>query len=359
MGGIPLGGVAARLRETIDENREYTVVRNDNLFRASFVDRHVFSTEYGRARALLADLLAAYDGVPVDEAVRGAWADGPLGESWVVSSSEPTPGPAPRPDAALRLLRRDLRLVHGVGPALESRLARRGYAGIDDLVWHRRLAPAAQWALEALDSGDPSRIARFCADRRGRSHPDFFLAAELHDEAEHIYLDLETLGLFSRPVILFGLARLRDGRIEVEQHLVRDPAYERGALAAALAALGDAALLISFNGRSFDVPYLAERAAYYGLDHAVPAHHLDLLPIARRLWRDRLPDCRLSTVEAGVLGHERPLDDLPSAMVPEFYTAYHRTGNPGPLLPILAHNREDLISMVRLVARLREVCHAG
>ncbi len=358
MVGVPLGGVAARLRETIDGNREYTVVRNDNLFRASFVDRHVFSSEYGRARTLLADLLAAYDGVPVDEAVQGAWTDGPLGESWVVSSSEPAPGPAPRPEAALRLLRRDLRLVYGVGPALESRLARRGYAGIDDLVWHRRLAPAAQWALDALDSGDPGRIARFCADRRGRSHPDFFLAAELHDEAEHVYLDLETLGLFSRPVILFGIARLRNGRVEVEQHLVRDPAHERGALAAALAALGDAGLLVSFNGRSFDVPYLAERAAYYGLDHAVPAHHLDLLPIVRKLWRDRLPDCRLCTVEAGVLGRERT-DDLPSAMVPEFYTAYHRTGNPGPLVPILAHNREDLVSMVRLVARLREVCHAG
>jgi uncharacterized protein YprB with RNaseH-like and TPR domain len=358
MTGLPLGGVAARLRETIDRNREYSVVENDNLFRASFVDRHVFSSEYGRARALLAELLAAYDGVPLDEAIRGEWLDGPLGESWVVVSSEPAPGPAPSPETAMRLLRRDLRLVHGIGPALESRLARRGYAAIDDLVWHRRLAPAARWALDALDSGDPVRIAGVCAGRRGRSHPDYFLAAELHDEADHVYFDLETLGLFSRPVILFGIARLRDRRVEVEQHLVRDPAHERGALAAALDALGSAELLVSFNGRSFDLPYLAERAAYYGIDHAVPSHHLDLLPIARKLWRDRLPDCRLCTVEAGVLGRERT-DDLPSAMVPEFYTAYHRTGNPGPLLPILAHNRDDLVSMVRLVARLREVCHAG
>ncbi len=354
--GVPFESVATRLRETIDRNREYTVVGNDNIFRASFVDRHVFSGEHGRARALLAGLLEEYDGVPVEEAVPGNWADGPLGASWIVSSSEPAPGPAPRPDAALRLLHRDLRLVHGVGPALESRLARRGYGALDDLVWHRRLAPAAHRALEALDSGDPARIARFCADRRGRSHPDVFLAAELHDETEHVYFDLETLGLFSRPVILFGIARLHSGRIEVEQHLVRDPVHERSALAAALVSLGRGRLLVSFNGRSFDVPYLAERAAYYGLDHAVPAHHLDLLPISRRLWRDRLPDCRLCSIEAGVLGHER-IDDLPSAMVPEFYTTYHRTGNPGPLVPILAHNREDLVSMVRLVARLREVCH--
>lgn len=358
MVGVPLGGVAARLRESIDRNREYTVVGNDNLFRASFVDRHVFSSDYGRANSLLEELLDEYDGVTVEEAIDGDWMDGPLGGSWVVSSSEPAPGPAPRREAALQMLRRDLRLVHGIGPALESRLTRRGYRTIDDLVWHRRLAPAARRALEILDSGDPARIARYCADRRGRSHPDVFLATELHEGDEHIYLDLETLGLFSRPVILFGLARLHGDRVEVEQHLLRDPAHERGALAAALAPLRDAGLLISFNGRAFDVPYLAERAAYYGLVHAVPAHHLDLLPIARRLWRDRLPDCRLSTIEAGVLGHERA-DDLPSAMVPEFYTAYHRSGNPGPLVPILAHNREDLLSMVRLVSRLREVCHAG
>lgn len=358
MAGAPLGRVASRLRETIDRNREYSVVENDNLFRASFVDRHVFSSEHGRARALLADLLTEYEGVSVDEAVTGAWRSSPGGESWVVSSTEPVPGPFSRPETALRLLRRDLRLVHGVGPALESRLSRRGYASIDDLVWHRRLAPAARWALDALDSGDPSRIARFCADRRGRSHPDFFLASDLCDEAGHVYLDLETLGLFSRPVILFGIARRRGAQVEVEQHLVRDPAHERGALASALEAIEDASLLVSFNGRSFDAPYLAERAAYYGLRLALPDNHLDLLPLARRLWRDRLADCRLCTVEAGVLGRERT-DDLPSAMVPEFYTAYHRSGNPGPLLPILAHNREDLVSMVRLVTHLREVCCAG
>lgn len=349
--------VAGRLRETIDRNREYTIVGNDNLYRAGFIDHHVFSSEHNRARALLADLLAAYDGVHIEEAVGGAWRDGPLGGSWVVSSSESALTPEPRPDAALRRLHRDLRLVHGIGPATECRLLRLGYAAIDDLVWNRRYSPAARRALAAIDCGDPAHVSRFCAARRGRSHPDVFLATELLDEEEHVYLDLETLGLFSRPVVLFGLARIRGGLIRIEQHLLRDPGHERGTLATVLDELGTGSLLITFNGRSFDVPFLAERAAYYGLGLDVPAHHLDLLPIARRLWRDGLPDCRLSTLETRILGVTRD-DDLPSAMVPEFYTAYCRTGNPGPLLPILAHNRSDLVSMVRLVALLRGVCHA-
>ena len=358
MESAPFGRVAARLAETIDTAQEYTVVENDNIYRTSFIDRHLFSSEYRRARALLTELLAEYDGVDVEGAVGGQSTGGPTGSARVILSSEPAPPSSPAPEAALERLHRDLRLVRGVGPALEARLHRRGYREIGDLRWHRRLAPAARGVIETLDGADPASIARICTERHGASHPGVFLATELYGEEEHVYLDLETLGLFSRPVILFGIARLRNGHVEVEQHLVADLCGERDALEAALGAVAGGRLLVSFNGRSFDVPYLAERAVYYGIPFSPPAHHLDLLPLSRRCWRERLPDCRLGTIEAGVLGYDRG-DDMPSAMVPEFYAAFQRTGNPGPLLPILAHNREDLVSMVRIVAQLREVCHAA
>ncbi len=354
----PLGKVAARLAETIDGRREYTVVKNDNIFRSSFIDQHLFSSEYERARSLLSDLLEQYRGVGLQEALGGGQVMGPLGKTWIIRSSEPAPSSSPAPQAALDRLQRDLRLVHGIGPTLESRLRCRGYDGIKDLCWHRRFAPAARGVLEILEMGTPAAIARVCTERHGPSHPGVFLATELYREEEHIYLDLETLGLFSRPVILFGLARIRDGQVEVEQHLVTDLASERGALAAALQAIRHGSLLISFNGRSFDVPYLAERASFYSLPFLAPHHHMDLLPLARRCWRDRLPNCRLGTIEAGVLGHHRR-DDLPSAMVPEFYAAFQRSGNPGPLVPVITHNRQDLVSMVHIVASLREACHAA
>ncbi len=41
-------------------------------------------------------------------------------------------------------------------------------------------------------------------------------------------------------------------------------------------------------------------------------------------------------------------------MVPEFYEAYLRTGNPGPLVPIVEHNRQDVVSLARLFALLSE-----
>lgn len=354
----PLDKVATRLAEAIDRRREYTVVRNDNIFRSSFIDRHIFSSEYERARSLLRELLEEYRGADLEEVLDGEQVEQSSGASWVLTSTEPAPPSAPDPRAALECLNRDLRLVHGIGPILETRLRRRGYSVIGDLCWHRRFGPAARDVLDVLETRNPAAIARICSERHGASHPGVFLASELHRGDDHLYFDLETLGLFSRPVILFGLARLRGDQIEVEQHLVTDLAGERGALAAVLRAIGERRLLISFNGRSFDLPYLAERATFYRLSSPSPYHHLDLLPLARRCWQDRLPNCRLGTIEAGVLGHHRG-DDLPSAMVPEFYAAFQRSGNPGPLLPIIHHNREDLVSMVRIVASLREACHAA
>ena len=57
-------------------------------------------------------------------------------------------------------------------------------------------------------------------------------------------------------------------------------------------------------------------------------------------------------LETEVLGVERQ-DDLPGWMVPEFYDIYRRTGNPGPLIPVVEHNRQDLVSLARLFALLR------
>ena len=80
--------------------------------------------------------------------------------------------------------------------------------------------------------------------------------------------------------------------------------------------------------------------------------HFDVLHFARRRWRDSLATCRLGALETGVLGVDRA-DDVPGRMVPEFYDTYQRTGNPGPLVPVVEHNRQDLVSLARLFAVLR------
>jgi uncharacterized protein YprB with RNaseH-like and TPR domain len=80
--------------------------------------------------------------------------------------------------------------------------------------------------------------------------------------------------------------------------------------------------------------------------------HFDMLHFARRRFRE-LPDARLLTIEKHLIGESR-CDDVPGAMVPEFYDYYLRTGNPGPLVPIVEHNRRDIVTLARLFARLCE-----
>jgi uncharacterized protein YprB with RNaseH-like and TPR domain len=71
-----------------------------------------------------------------------------------------------------------------------------------------------------------------------------------------------------------------------------------------------------------------------------------------------LPDARLLTIEKHIFGEDRA-DDVPGAMVPEFYESYLESGNPGPLVPVVEHNRKDMITLARLFAKLCEEEHGN
>ncbi|MDD1679432.1 MAG: ribonuclease H-like domain-containing protein, partial [Methanomicrobiales archaeon] len=167
------------------------------------------------------------------------------------------------------------------------------------------------------------------------------------------FLDIETLGIFSRPIILLGLAQIQGDRVHIRQYLLRDIEEEPAALEAAFSRLTESAAFVTFNGRSFDIPYLQERAAYYGMPFPCDVPHFDLLHFSRRRWKGECANCRLQTLERFLFGLQREMD-VPSALVPEFYEAYLTTGSPGPLVPIVEHNRQDVLSLVHLFQRLRE-----
>ena len=74
-------------------------------------------------------------------------------------------------------------------------------------------------------------------------------------------------------------------------------------------------VLVSFNGKSFDLPYVSQRAAYYGTVIRNDPLHLDLLGYSRRLFSGKTTDCRLSTLAREILGMARDLD-VPGSLVP-------------------------------------------
>lgn len=178
----------------------------------------------------------------------------------------------------------------------------------------------------------------------------------VHPGRPLVCLDTETTGLGTAAgtvPFMCGLGLWDGKRFTVRQLVLPDHADEPALLDRLAGAIPPDAWLVTYNGRSFDWPLLESRFRLHG--HGPPAHagHLDLLPLARQIWRHRLSDARLSTVEAGVAGVQRP-GDLPGALIPERYFRYLRTGQGWLLGDVVRHNRQDIVSLARLLHVLAE-----
>jgi uncharacterized protein YprB with RNaseH-like and TPR domain len=166
-----------------------------------------------------------------------------------------------------------------------------------------------------------------------------------------LFLDLETCGFSGNPLFLTGALRIENGRPIFIQLLARHYAEEASVVEASLELVRCHPLLVTFNGKSYDMPFLRERAIRHGLDWVPPAGHLDLLHAARRRWKDVLPDCRLPTLEERLTGRRRA-GDVPGSEAPERYHAFVRGGPASELVPVLRHNLLDLVTLVALLGAL-------
>jgi len=353
--GQLFSAISREWRSRVSETHEYTVIPNDSAFRASFHDSGVPESRYDAARGQLAAWCAACEGSGLADIFSGHECETYEGCCYCITSHEPLALKETARTAIREALLADLTLVHGIGKRKARDLKQRGYATVRDLALHRKFGRAARETLAVLSGTDPGAIERLVSRWHSPSHPAAFLTSGLYPCRDLLFIDIETLGLFSRPIILFGLAEVRNQELVVSQYLLRDVSEELPALSAVYEELGDDRVIVSYNGKAFDVPYLAGRSAFYGRPAAIENPHYDLLHVARRRWRDRLPDCRLVTLEEHLLGIRRD-DDIPGAMVPEFYEAFLTTGNPGPLVPIVTHNRQDLVSLARLFCLLQGEC---
>lgn len=170
-----------------------------------------------------------------------------------------------------------------------------------------------------------------------------------------LFIDTETTGLAGAGTLAFmvGAAFFEGDAFIVRQYFLR----EHGDEPAMLHLLGELAAskkgLMTFNGRSFDLPLLDTRYLMNRLDPPtgplLDYPHLDLLFPARRLWRSRLTSCSLGSLEQNLLGVQRSQADAPGWLIPSLYNDYLRTGDGRELLRVFYHNEIDMLSMVTLV----------
>lgn len=216
--------------------------------------------------------------------------------------------------------------------------------------------PAGTWfgsqPVPEADGVYPEALAQLARDHRFRS-----LAP-----SDLMFLDTETTGLAGGTgtvAFLVGMGVWREGEFWILQYFMPDFPEEPALLHLFEAALAEVAALVTYNGKAFDVPLLSSRLVRnrsQGVSRLADIPHLDLLHPARRLWKQRLGDCSLTNLEAGILGFQRERD-IPGWEIPQVYFRFLTEGEIGELPTVFLHNQHDLLTLAHLLARACRLYH--
>jgi len=176
------------------------------------------------------------------------------------------------------------------------------------------------------------------------------------------YLDTETTGLAGGTgtcAFLIGIGTLEGTQFVVRQYFLRDYPEEKAILHALAEVLDSFDGLVTYNGKTFDVPLLETRYALARLKSPFGRLlHLDALHPSRRLWRLRLESCKLTDLESAVLGIERE-GDVPGSEIPGIYFDYLRSGDARGLQPVFFHNALDIMTLAAVTVELARAIGDG
>ena len=179
------------------------------------------------------------------------------------------------------------------------------------------------------------------------------------------FLDTETSGMAGGTgtyAFLVGAGRFEEtasGRtFRLLQLFMRDPGEEPALLEALADFLAPCRALVTYNGKAFDAPLLKTRYTLH--DIPIPFEdyaHVDLLHLARRLWRDRLPSRTLKYIEENVLDAPRTSEEVPGYEIPWLYFDYLRTGDASEMKGVFYHNAMDIVALAALFSHTANMLH--
>ena len=179
------------------------------------------------------------------------------------------------------------------------------------------------------------------------------------------FLDTETSGMTGGTgtyAFLVGVGRFETSAsnrtFHLQQFFMRDPGEEPALLEALAEFLAPCTALVTYNGKAFDAPLLVTRYTLH--DIPVPFEdyaHVDLLHLARRLWRERLPSRTLKYIEENVLGAPRTTEEVPGYEIPWLYFDYLRSGDASEMKGVFYHNAMDIVALAALFSHSAAMLH--
>ncbi len=174
-----------------------------------------------------------------------------------------------------------------------------------------------------------------------------------------VFLDIETTGTAGGTgtyAFLIGLGFVEQGYFQIRQFFLHDLSQEAAYLHEIAEFCSRFRFLITYNGKCFDSQILRNRYLMHRREDPLTGkQHIDMLFIARRLWKRRLQECELTNLERNILNFHRT-EDIPAYLIPGAYTDYLRYANASMIQKVLEHNRWDILSLAVLTARAAFFC---
>ena len=185
-----------------------------------------------------------------------------------------------------------------------------------------------------------------------------YLDSNQVDPAHLVFIDTETNGLGTASgtiAFMIGILKIIGNNIHVEQFLISRYSAEKAMLQYLIDCFAKNSILVSYNGKQFDVPLLQARLRLAGLDYRFDQHqHIDLLYPVRLAFSGLWSGCGLQVAEQRLLGVYRD-DDLPGSEAPRVWFEFLRQGKTADMIRLLTHNFQDLHSLALLIFKLDQI----
>lgn len=322
------------------------------IFRLPF-DFNRFADFFGDG-LLLKKYQKKFKGVTIAKHYKGNILKNKFGECYQISAKTKIHTIEPNHDRVKQKLLLDLKVIAGIAEITESNLKREGITSVTQLTKHYRYGSDAINYINHVESKNAAKIYEQLSSRFTSSNPLLLANSALFNLSDITFIDIETLGLSETPLFLIGIATFKDNHLITDQIFVRELKEEKAALHFLGEHLKGKQAIGTFNGKSFDVPFIRKRMERHDLKHEINLPHFDLKYFSQKAFSHLVYDFRLSTLEKKLFNVKR-IDDVPGFEIPRYYRTYIETKNIGSVVPIIDHNKQDLISTAKLFIKLHDI----
>jgi len=254
----------------------------------------------------------------------------------------------------------NLKTVNYIGDYIEKKLKRRGVKTLSDLKFNLNYSGPANQILKLIKNKDYTSLV----NNRYITDLDVSFCFQIED---FLFLDIETLGIIDSPIIIVGIGFFKNEKFEIHLFFARE-LEEEIAICEHLKTqiFPNFKCFITYNGKTFDVPYLANRFLYFFNENPMISdqdlpyeksntkfHHIDLYHHCRRVFKGKFKVYSLTNIEEKLLNWSRD-NTLPSNLIGSCYRKYKE--NPeryvGLMKEVIEHNYYDIYSMPLILKTL-------